>query len=114
MVKEAKNDIPLLTKVRLGVYVILCAAMVVAMGFLLYIQDQQIRQFRSSNYSISKDDFHCSRTVSVGKGVDQVACVQYTHERIFRDVVEPPPGVRPQGAAVAPAPQNAAPRPPAK
>lgn len=113
MVKEAKNDLPLLVKVRLGIYVILCAAMVVSMGFLLYMQDQQIRQFRSSVHSISKDDFHCSRTVAVGKGVDQIACVQYTHERIFREVVEPPVGVRNNNTAPA-APAAVAPRPQAK
>ena len=113
MVKEAKNDLPLLVKVRLGIYVILCAAMVVAMGFLLYWQHQQVQQMKSSFYFISKDNWDCSRAVSTGKGVDQVGCVQYTHESRFREVVEPPVGVRNNNTAPA-APAAVAPRPQAK
>ena len=96
MVKETENELPLLVKVRLSVYVILCAAMVVSMGYLLILQHREDQKFKQQIHSnVTKDEFYCSRAISNGQpGVDQIVCVQYTHKPIFREIVEPPAAAR--------------------
>ena len=99
MVNETDKELPLLTKVKLGVYVILCGGAVIAMASLLVFH---VKNF----HSLSREEFHCTRVEQVGKGLDQVVCVQYTHNRFFRDVIEPPAAVRQGSANVAPTQQN--------
>lgn len=41
----------------------------------------------SANHVLAKPEFICTKVEQVGKNLDDVACIQYTHQKIYNETV---------------------------